>query len=243
MDDEKENQQTENEQLVSIQYLKTRYTGYPTPITQPCEIRGVVTANDRYGTFRQTLVVQDETGAVELKVSSQELAVDFHVGQPVGIRCQGLVLGGYGGVVSLGAVSRDGRYQNGWIDSELFATIAVHRGEIIEPLPREVTIPTLQPEQVSCFVAVRGVQFVEDEIGRAWCEPDRDTDRHLVDPQGNVLVVRTEYRSDFAHHSLPRESGYIEGILSSFNGMYQLRVISPKGAVMESPRFVPVGMR
>ena len=48
--------------VVSVRYLKTAYTGYPTPVTKDWEVQGVVTANDRYGSFPNALVVQDGTG-------------------------------------------------------------------------------------------------------------------------------------------------------------------------------------
>lgn len=37
-----------------------------------------------------------------------------------------------------------------------------------------------------------------------------DTDRHLVDPAGDTLIVRTSAKADFADWP-PSGSGYIEG--------------------------------
>ena len=48
--------------VVSIAHVKSLYRGYPLRIDDEVEIRGVVTANDSYGAYRYTLVVQDETG-------------------------------------------------------------------------------------------------------------------------------------------------------------------------------------
>ena len=47
--------------VVSVRYLNTAYTGYPTPVTKDWEVQGVVTANDRYGSFPNALVVQSGT--------------------------------------------------------------------------------------------------------------------------------------------------------------------------------------
>lgn len=74
--------------LVSISYLKGYYTGYPTPITKDWELQGVVTANDRYGTFPYGLVVQDATGGIEIKLSGDDLFLTYPIGQPIRIRCQ-----------------------------------------------------------------------------------------------------------------------------------------------------------
>mgnify|MGYP001226761581 CR=1 FL=1 len=69
--------------VVSVRYLKTAYTGYPTPVTKDWEVPGVVTANDRYGSFPNALVVQDGTGGIEIKVSGDELMLAF---RPAGVR-------------------------------------------------------------------------------------------------------------------------------------------------------------
>ena len=98
--------------LVSISYLKGYYTGYATPITKDWELQGVVTANDRYGTFPYGLVVQDATGGIEIKLSGDDLFLTYPIGQPIRIRCQGLVVGAYGGYVTLGSVSSDADYQD-----------------------------------------------------------------------------------------------------------------------------------
>lgn len=79
--------------VVSVRYLKTAYTGYPTPVTKDWEVQGVVTANDRYGSFPNALVVQDGTGGIEIKVSGDELMLAFLIGQRVSVRCQGLGVG------------------------------------------------------------------------------------------------------------------------------------------------------
>ena len=55
--------------VVSVRYLKTAYTGYPTPVTKDWEVQGVVTANDRYGSFPNALVVQDGSFVIYIKGS------------------------------------------------------------------------------------------------------------------------------------------------------------------------------
>ena len=58
---------------VSVAYLKSLYRGYPLRVTDDVELRVVVTANDAYGAFRNTLVVQDATGGIEVKVGGRDV--------------------------------------------------------------------------------------------------------------------------------------------------------------------------
>ena len=224
---------------VSVAYLKSLYRGYPLRVTDDVELRVVVTANDAYGAFRNTLVVQDATGGIEVKVGGRDLFTVFPVGQSVRIRCQGLVLGDYGGVVSLGAASDDFAYENGFIPQSVWPQFLKKQGGVTDIRPDTLVFSDLAAAWISRYVAFERVQFVDAECSENWCDTMSDTDRHLVDPAGDTLIVRTSAKADFANWPLPSGSGYIEGILSWFNRNYQLKVVSPKNAVMELPRFRP----
>lgn len=226
-------------QTVSIRYLKTVYTGYPTRIDKEFDLHGIVTANDRFGAYRYTLVVQDETGGIEVKVGGELLYTDFPVGQEIVVRCQSLVLGNYGGVVSLGTTSGDPKYENDFIPESNLALFLRKTDKIEDVRPCLSAIPELTTGLVGCFVAFENVQFVDEELNRPWSDPDVDTDRHLVNETGDTLLVRTRSKSDFASRLLPSGSGYVEGILGYFNRKYQLRVVNPKNVILESPRFTP----
>ena len=71
----------------------------------------------------------------------------------------------------------------------------------------------------------------------AWCDEDSDSNRHLVNPEGDTLLVRTSRYARFADDALPVGSGYVEGILVWFNNSYQLRVIDARNVIVESSRF------
>lgn len=223
--------------VVSIAHVKSLYRGYPLRIDDEVEIRGVVTANDSYGAYRYTLVVQDETGGIEIKAGGDELYTLYPIGQEIRVRCQGLVLGDYGGVVSLGVVSEDTAYENGFIPEAERSRYLKKTGEVKFIFPDTLRIVEATADRVGTYVAFEEVQFIDAEIGLSWSEAEADTDRHLVDRSGDTLVVRTSHNADFAAWTLPEGSGYIEGILSYFNGTCQLKVVVPKNVVMESPRF------
>lgn len=224
---------------VSVRYLKTLYTGYATPVNEEVEIAGYVTANDRYGTFPNTIYVEDETGGIAVKLSGSDLFLAFPIGLPVRVQCRGLVLGGYGGEVSLGAGTSQPEYQNGFIPSDQASLYLRPGAGIVTLYPAAAQVEELIPLLVGNYVSLENVQFVEEELGLSWCDPDTDTDRHLVTPAGNRLVVRTSRHAQFAAQILPERSGHIEGILGYFNGNYQLRVITHTRAIMEEPRFTP----
>ena len=226
-------------QPVSVRYLKSLYTGYPTVVGQEFDLQGVVTANDRFGAYRYTLVVQDSTGGIEIKAGGDMLYAAFPVGQGIVVHCQGLTLGSYGGMVSLGTESDDPRYENDFIPESEFALHLRKTDGMQDIRPFETSVAGLTPRLVGSFVALEGVQFIDEETGLSWSDPETDTNRHIVDGKGDTLVVRTRCGADFALRVLPRGSGTIEGILGYFNRSYQLRVINPKNVIMDSPRITP----
>lgn len=223
--------------VVSVAYLKTLYRGYPLVIADNIAVKAIVTANDRYNNFPRTLVVQDSTGGVEIKISGNGLYAGFPEGRTVQVSCRGLTLADYGGMLSLGLESNDPRYENGYIPGDQVDAY-IYKYETVQNIePREVHIATITDSDVGRFVSLRDVQFIDQEYLLKWCEAGMSTDRTITDRQGNRLTVRTNAAASFAHFQLPSGSGYIEGILSVFAGKYQLRVVREKFVVMEEPRF------
>lgn len=224
-------------QSISIGYLKTYYKGYATPITKLLEINGTITALDQFGSFPNTLVVEDATGGIEVKVGDDLLPKQMHIGESILIRCQGLTLGNYGGMISLGAPSANDAYENSFINKEFTQVYIKPSGTVTELLPRIVTVASLTADDVGRYVAFEKVQFIDEEMRLRWGDPEKECDRHLVSPSGDTLLVRVVKSSGFVTRPLPQGSGYIEGILTLFNRTYQLRPISNRGAVMEATRF------
>ena len=74
---------------VSVARLLSEYRGYPSEVKDDWQLDVVVTANDRFGSFRNALWVRDSTGGIQIKVSGDELFLDFPVGQPLRVQCRG----------------------------------------------------------------------------------------------------------------------------------------------------------
>lgn len=223
---------------VSIAYLKTLYKGSPHTIKEDIYIEGRVVSSDRCRNIYRSLVVQDPTGGIELKLDETVLFERFGIGRMVRVNCNSLVLGAYGGVVQLGARSGDGRWEVGYLENrKIDAHISIATPDQIEIIPTKVTIGSLAQQQMMCAVSLAEVQFIAEEIGLDWCDGDADTDRHIVDKGGDTLIVRTASRATFAHYPLPTGSGRIDGILNKFNRRYQLTVVDNYMVFLDKERF------
>lgn len=86
-----------------------RSAGCGVRVEKPMILKAVVSTSDQWGNFYKSFFVQDETGAIELKVGKNGLYNEYLPGQTVYIDCQDLYLGkytssykGYNGMVSIG---------------------------------------------------------------------------------------------------------------------------------------------
>jgi hypothetical protein len=229
------------EQTVSISFLKTLYKGAPVLITGEYRIAGAVVSDDGKGNFYQTLVVDDGTAGIEVRLDEEQIFKEFRIHSRVTVRCNGLWLGSYGGTLQLGA-EPFGDFQTrplppGDIAEHIFADDEFY-GEV---KARTLKFSELSGRHISTFVAFEGVRFADGERGLSWAEtsdtgdgapPPSATDRHLVDDAGGTLAVRTSRHAGFARRLLPEGTGRIEGVLGYFNGEYQL-------VVCDSEAFIP----
>lgn len=125
-------------------------------------IKGKVISNDMYGNVYRSLFIQDETGAIEIKVGLGSMYNTYHVGQTVYCRAKGLYLGNYRFNLSLGAASVDQDYANGYINVESVIDNILLRGEMTKLTAADTLVITDQsqlrdPEDLNRLVRFEGM--------------------------------------------------------------------------------------
>ena len=124
----------------TISELKALYKGKPLHINDDVIIGGQVTSSDVSGNIYRSLYIQDETGGIEIKIGNSSLYNDYKLGQWVYVKCQGLVLGNYGGMLQVGAEDPTGEYETAYIDVKSLIYAHVIKGQKGTPLaPVELT--------------------------------------------------------------------------------------------------------
>jgi len=122
------------------------YATYPTPgstvagvkITNKVALKGKVISSDESGNIYRSLYIQQvdsenrlTTGAIEIKVGKSAMYNTYKYGQIVYIKADGLVLGNYRNMLSLGGASVGddaAKYSNGYIDVASTVNAKVLRG-------------------------------------------------------------------------------------------------------------------
>ena len=123
---------------LTIAGLKQLYIdngGKAVEITSHLCIGGQVISSDRSGNIYRDLYIQDETGAICVKVGKSSLYSDYQLGQWVYIDCCGLKIGSYNGMPQLGIEDEsDSGYDTAYIDAQYLIDTHIFRGKVA-PLP------------------------------------------------------------------------------------------------------------
>ena len=225
----------------TIAELKTKfYTGesnYATLVEKRDDgtdyiIKGRVISSDQAGNFFKQLVIEDETGAIQVNIDSYDLYKSYQYGQEIVIDVTGLYVGAYGKLMQIGSTPNNN--YPGRIASDL-ATKQIEVNGLAEPekvVAGEYTIAALndlisnQEEFLAkqCrLVSIKDVTF--KDAGKATlADKDKNTSRTISDGTGDMIVYTSGY-SDFYDYYCPEGKGTIVGILSFFNRSLQIRLI------------------
>lgn len=196
--------------------------------TEEAVLEVVVIANDLSGNFHRQLIIQDETGGIELRVHQTNLHEQYAIGQKLYIKTEGLILNSFGGIIQLGGNifesstgPRLGGIQPADISNHL---IRLPGGET--PSPAEVSLADDLDQYIYTMITLNDVQFSTSELGNLFANPNQTTNRLMVDCQGNSILVRTSSFANFASQELPEGNGTITAVLSKFVNDYQLLIQS-----------------
>ena len=116
---------------------KGRTTGHK--ITENVWIKGRVISDDRTGNIYREIYIQDDSGAIDLKLGKSSLYSDYKFGQWVYVKCTDLCIGAYKGMPQLGLEpdnTSTNEYETSYIDIQAIIDTHVFRGD---PDPAPVT--------------------------------------------------------------------------------------------------------
>lgn len=220
----------------SIQDLKNKLSGTLTQITDDLNVTATVTANDNTGNLYKMVYIEDETGGIRLRLNRTSLYLDpkFGIGAKVTIKAKDLYVGLVSGEIHLGGLYQGaiGNLEDDVINIHVFdnKTIAALQPTVINIQ----SSPNLNAS-VGKLVKFENVEFAESSAELPYATTT-DTNRTFKDCNGNTMVVRTSSFASFKNQTTPFGKGTLTGILSVFNGTYQIWLRTPNEVVMNDNR-------
>ncbi len=190
-------------------------------------IEGTVTANDKTDNFYKSIIIQDSTAAITIKLDGYNLFTKYAVGQKLGIALNGLWLSDYAGMTQIGiGVDRSDTaspFLLGIPQPLMNRYISLLAGgKLMKPIP--VLATGLADSLKGCLVAIEQLEFVASDTGKPYADlvnqlPASHTLRTCS--IGN-LYLRTSGFASFGNVLTQRGNGTATGIYTVFRTQKQL---------------------
>ena len=169
-------------------------------------IEAVVVSNYELNnlTSKKGMYVQDETGALQLRLSADHT---YAFGTKLQIDLTGTTLGQYGGAVQ--------------VEVNVSKITEVSTGNTVEP--KTVAMADfLANKYEGQYVALEGVQVAESDLTKTWVSGSAHTNINMEDAQGNKFIVFSSKYATFGTETVAQGAGTIKGIASINNGNIQI---------------------
>ena len=179
----------------TIMELKSLYKNAPVKIEDGIIIGGQVISEDRSGNIYKSIYIQDATGAIEVKIGKNSLYNDYKLGQWVYVKCSGLTLGAYNGIIQLGYEDASGEYETSYLDVQYIIDTHIFRGELDTPLaPKKVAeSDLLKEENLGCYVEIDGLKYgsVKNPKGEIFCLIYVDSSKDKKSDSNRIFLSST----------------------------------------------------
>lgn len=222
----------------TISELKAMHTlGAYEEITEDLVISGIIISDDRFGNFFRAIVLQDETGGIEIRMNETDLYNEYGRGRRVFVKCKGLWLGDYNGVTQLGGepVANGNNTEISRLPSALF-DVHILKGkwnQVVEPKLK--TIDQLTADDVNTLVQLENMQFSLSDCNRTYAIDYTDPNGVRIQETLNQplmacsgansdIVLRSSGYATFASSPLPVGSGTITAVYTVFGTTKQLYI-------------------
>lgn len=209
-------------------------------------IEGVVVANDLTDNFYKSIVIQDSTGGITIKLDGYYLFNVYSVGRKIFVRLKGLWMGDYAGMIQLGAgVDRSDPLlpQLSSIPQPLFDRVLI-KGPLQQiMIPKKLTINDLNDSLQSTLITLMNVEFASSDTGKPYADAiNKQAVSHSLKTCGiGTVYVRTGGFARFAPALTARGNGEITGIYSIFRTQKQLLLRDTSDVKLDGLRCTQTG--
>jgi Family of unknown function (DUF5689) len=212
---------------------KLHQAGQIITITDDKIIEATIIADDESGNYYKTLVIQDGTAGIELKINAAGLYNDFRIGSKVFVKCKDLVIGDYNGLIQLGGGTYDnnGTPALAGIEQSLVSSYVFKGGAGATIAPRVVKISELTPDMMSTLIQIENAEFAAGQFGNGLSYADGakklTLNRTIATCDKGTIVLRTSGYATFASEPTPSGNGSAVGVYSLFGTTKQLYIRTP----------------
>ena len=224
----------------TVAQVKQYYTGGTTwtQIPDNAYLKAQVVANDESGNLYKYLYVEDATGGIRVGINKTNIYQDARLalGKTVNIKLKDLYVHNVSGEIQLGTLYNGGTQFGGIEEADMFKYFFNSNLPASAVTAKELTIPQLSTADVGRWIKIKNVEFIDGDVGKSYADGTSNTNRTLKDCNGNTVILRTSGYADFATNEVKGGKGDISGVLTVFNGVYQLWITKVGDAILTGTR-------
>ena len=192
-------------------------------------IEGIVVADDSKDNFYKSIVLQDSTGGITIRLDGLGLYNDYPVGRKLCVKLKDLWIGDYARMIQLGVgVDRSAAAfpQIAPIPVPLFDRFLIKKNLQNPIVPKTVRIDQLNDSLQSCLIKIDNVEFAAADTGKSYADAiNKLSDNTIVKAcSGGSVYIRTSGFARFAGIKTPRGNGSVTAIFSVFRTDKQLLI-------------------
>ncbi|MFR9503536.1 MAG: DUF5689 domain-containing protein [Rikenellaceae bacterium] len=195
----------------TIEQIHTSYAAGLRTINEEVIVEGIVTANDEYGNFFKSFIIESEGYAIEVLDGLYDSYVKHPIGCHLSLRLNGLGLDRYLGLLRVGLVApASSSYTLDYMTADAIIDQHISQigfGEEVTPQQREIN--ELLEERAGEFILIDGLTLhTEDGVERTWSDYALFRDKNL-----DTIWCYTSPYADFALSKIPQGTLSLRGIL------------------------------
>lgn len=209
-------------------------------------IEVVVIANDQTDNFYKSIVIQDSTAGITIRLDGYSLFNIYPIGRKLFIRLKGLWMGDYAGMVQLGAgVNRsDPQFPELIpIPQPMFDRVII-KGPLDQRLiPKRLVMTDLADSLQSMLITLTNIEFISSDTGKPYADAiNKQAISHSLRTCSiGTVYLRTGGFARFASALTARGSGEITGVYSIFRTQKQLLIRDTSDVRMNGLRCTVTG--
>ncbi len=214
----------------TIRDLKALHTtpGAYDVITSDIIISGIVVADDRSGNLYKQLYIQDATGGIQVLLDAVSLYNTYPVGRRVFIKCKGLCVSDYNGLMALGVKatvaglpSQEG-IPSGVINNYLIGG-SINNPVVPKVVSQSVLGTNMQDPYLGTLIQLDGYEFSDVNATYSDTSAYKSTvNLDIKNCSGQTIIIRTSAYANFAGKKVPAGNGSVVAIYTTFGTTRQL---------------------
>lgn len=219
---------------MTIKQLKALHTvsGQFDTVKTESVISGIVVGDDKTGNFYKSLVIQDETGGIAIRMNQGSLYTSYPRGRRIYVKVKGLVLNDYNRLQQIGAGvdnSDPTSPQLASIEPNMFDSFIVKGSFNNTVIPKVVSATaalttTLQDTLQNTLIQLNNFEFAVADTNKTYAPYQINQNYTIRNCSGSSIVLRNSGYATFQPVPVPNGNGTIVGVYSVFGSTKQLMI-------------------